>query len=74
VDRNAEGDEAPTLDHIKRVSEGGGNQTSNLRLAHRLCNELREQPDSARLVARADALGFTATFADSIPRRLALAA
>lgn len=33
---------ASSIDHIIPRSEGGGNELSNLRLAHRICNERRE--------------------------------
>lgn len=32
-----------TRDHVKRLSEGGEDVLANIRLAHRICNEQREQ-------------------------------
>lgn len=32
---------APSIDHVIPRSEGGSNKISNLRLAHRICNERR---------------------------------
>lgn len=43
IDRevNPNDDMAPSLDHIIPRSAGGGHESSNLRLAHRLCNSVR---------------------------------
>lgn len=42
VSPKATGDHRPTVDHVKRIREGGGDGMSNLRLAHRSCNMHRE--------------------------------
>lgn len=41
VDAPVNDDYAPSLDHITPRSAGGGHETDNLRLAHRLCNAKR---------------------------------
>jgi 5-methylcytosine-specific restriction endonuclease McrA len=35
-------DKAPVLDHVRRVRDGGDDETENLRLVHRWCNAMRE--------------------------------
>ncbi|WP_182046924.1 HNH endonuclease [Curtobacterium sp. ME26] len=44
IDRNARPfeDLAPAIDHIVRVTEGGGDELDNLRATHRWCNGRRE--------------------------------
>lgn len=37
-------DMAASLDHIKPRSHGGGDESENLRMAHRVCNSLRQAP------------------------------
>jgi 5-methylcytosine-specific restriction endonuclease McrA len=37
-----ESDQAPTVDHLVTRSEGGSDDKSNLRLAHRRCNNIRQ--------------------------------
>jgi len=51
------GDMGPSLDHIVPRSLGGGDEDSNLRTAHRLCNARRGNRDwdAARLAATAGA-------------------
>ena len=49
---------APSIDHIVPRAEGGGNEISNLRLAHRGCNGARSTLDDASWF---DLLGLDAT-------------
>ncbi len=44
IDRNALpfDDRAPAVDHIVRVTDGGGDELDNLRATHRWCNLRRE--------------------------------
>ncbi|KTR08287.1 hypothetical protein NS184_06050 [Curtobacterium luteum] len=40
-------DMAASLDHIRPRSHGGDDSNENLRMAHRVCNSLRQAPELA---------------------------
>lgn len=46
--------EAATLDHIKPRKDGGSNSVTNLRLAHKRCNNLRGHSKPPTLKLRED--------------------
>lgn len=50
--RNAQGEDTITIDHIVPLADGGSHAISNLRLAHKRCNQERGVRDEQSRVAR----------------------
>lgn len=66
-------DWAPSLDHVVCKSNGGSNSQSNLALAHRYCNSIRENPpkDARRTPTGSSSIYSVSTGQSAFSRRVA---